>query len=177
MPPPPRTCSQLPVPGHEITALSLWKRLLPPFTTTLLSCQPTSTYAPCLLCHLACLPPAARSSARAGSSSTTPSSPVPFPSPREPPKIMLSEISIKRDSVRAGIRLNLSSYSTRGWKETFRAGERACPGFEMTCVYSDSLFPPFQSVFSVSALSPSLFDRRQFLRFSLVSSLLTHFPI
>lgn len=28
--PPPRTCSQLPVPGHEITALSLWKRLLPP---------------------------------------------------------------------------------------------------------------------------------------------------
>ena len=38
-------------------------------------------------------------------------------------EIMLPEISIKRDSVRAGIRLNLSSYSPRGRKETFRTEE------------------------------------------------------
>lgn len=119
--PPPRTCSQLPVPGHEITALSLWKRLLPPLhghplLPTYIDLRP--------VCRLARLPPAA-CLCQLGSPSFV----------REPPKIMLPEISIKRDSVRAGIRLNLSSYSTRGRKETFRAGERACPGFEMTHVY------------------------------------------
>jgi len=56
---PPRTCSQLPVPGHEITALSLWKRLLPPLhgyplLPTYIDLRPA-----CRLVHLlpaACLP-------------------------------------------------------------------------------------------------------------------------
>lgn len=111
---PPRTCSQLPVPGHEITALSLWKRLLPPLhdhplLPTYIDLRPAALpvyrLQPTCLCQL-------------GSPSSI----------REPPKIMLPEISIKRDSVRAGIRLNLSSYSTRGRKETFRIGERRLPG-------------------------------------------------
>lgn len=122
LPPLPRTCSQLPVPGHEITALSLWKR--PP--------SPANLHRP-TPCHLARLLPAA-CAAYANSARVYDPRPLPRRAPfvREPPKIMLPEISIKRDSVRAGIRLNLSSYSPRERKETFRAWGMACPGFEMT---------------------------------------------
>lgn len=87
--------------------------------------------------------------------------PSPFPSPREPPKIMLSEISIKRDSVRAGIRLNLSSYSTRGRKETFRAGERLArdskwPAFTVTLSFPlFSLFSPFLLYLRLSLIGDS----------------------
>lgn len=45
-------------------------------------------------------------------------------------EIMLPEISIKRDLVRAGIRLNLSNYSSRGQKETFRMEDRLAQGFQ-----------------------------------------------
>lgn len=50
-------------------------------------------------------------------------------------EIMLPEISIKRDLVRAGIRLNLSNYSSRGQKETFRMEDRLARGFEPIYVH------------------------------------------
>lgn len=89
-------------------------------------------------------------------------------------KIMLPEISIKRDSVRIGIRLNLSSYSTRGWKETFRTRERLA---------RDSKWPTFtvQSgdslIHLVCSLSFSSFLAQPSSLFLSISPSPTHFLV
>lgn len=112
-------------PGHEITALSLWKRQL----SRRVACQstPTSTYySPLLSVSSRPVPSIPLLTRRFPSISLAPSWKPGF-------EIMLPEISIKRgDSARAGIRLNLSSYSPRGRKEeTFRTEERLAQGFDL----------------------------------------------
>lgn len=100
------------MPGHEITALSLWKRLLPHSTIHSWQSTRTSQSGVCLLSRLVSwsIPP--RNSALRSLRFLS----VP---PSNCAEIMLPEISMKRDSVRVGIRLNLSSYSPRGRKKVF----------------------------------------------------------
>jgi len=121
-----------------------------PLLPTYIDLRPT-----CRLARLHCLPVYA--SAR--------KSPPVGPLSRRAPsanrrKLCCLEISIKRNSVRASIRLNLPSYSPRERKETFWARRTACPGFEMTRDLPCSLVtlpPPSPLLAPAFRLFPFLF--------------------
>lgn len=136
-------------PGHEITALSLWKRLLP---TQLDEVAKLRQPSPPLTFYL--------------SSSILTRRFLRFDLallPRSPGwnYVAWNFDKTGEDSARAGIRLNLSSYSPRGRKEeTFRNGwlrdsKATCVRCPATCTHL--LFETSLSLFRVSSLNLSLF--------------------